>query len=176
MDGRHETWVDRQIREASERGAFDDLPGAGKPLAFLDEPYDPHWWVKGLVQREQIDSSALLPPQLALRKEAERLPRAILEERTEQAARARVEDFNARVRQCWRRPTTGPLVVVRTLDLEAMLERWRAHHPTEAPPPAPSPPRPRHRLRDLLRRGGRRHRGVRALPSEAGGGIDRGPS
>ena len=27
-----ESWVERQVREARERGAFDDLPGAGKPL------------------------------------------------------------------------------------------------------------------------------------------------
>ena len=28
----YESWIDRQIREAIERGAFDDLPSAGKPL------------------------------------------------------------------------------------------------------------------------------------------------
>ena len=26
------SWIDRQINEAAERGAFDNLPGAGKPL------------------------------------------------------------------------------------------------------------------------------------------------
>ncbi|MEV4218944.1 DUF1992 domain-containing protein [Nonomuraea sp. NPDC049725] len=41
-----ESWVDRQIREAQERGEFDDLPGAGKPLPGADKPYDEHWWIK----------------------------------------------------------------------------------------------------------------------------------
>jgi hypothetical protein len=27
-----ESWVDKQIREATERGEFDGLPGAGKPI------------------------------------------------------------------------------------------------------------------------------------------------
>ena len=27
-----ETWIDAQIRVAMEQGAFDNLPGAGKPL------------------------------------------------------------------------------------------------------------------------------------------------
>ena len=26
------SWIDRQINEAQERGDFDNLPGAGKPL------------------------------------------------------------------------------------------------------------------------------------------------
>ena len=39
----YESWVDRQIREAEERGAFKDLPGAGKPLKNLDT-HDPDWW------------------------------------------------------------------------------------------------------------------------------------
>jgi hypothetical protein len=38
-----ETWVERQIREAQERGAFDNLPGAGKPIPGIAEPDDEHW-------------------------------------------------------------------------------------------------------------------------------------
>ena len=46
-----ESWIDQQIREAQEEGAFDNLPGAGKPLADLEAGHDPLWWVKKLVQR-----------------------------------------------------------------------------------------------------------------------------
>ena len=49
-----ETWIEAQIRVAREQGAFDNLPGAGKPLPYLGQEYDPDWWVKQLVQREQI--------------------------------------------------------------------------------------------------------------------------
>ena len=38
-----ESWIEAQIRVAMEQGAFDNLPGAGKPLPNLDQ-YDPLWW------------------------------------------------------------------------------------------------------------------------------------
>jgi DnaJ family protein C protein 28 len=34
-----ESWIDQQIREAQERGEFDDLPGKGKPLDLTPNPY-----------------------------------------------------------------------------------------------------------------------------------------
>jgi DnaJ family protein C protein 28 len=34
-----ESWIDQQIREAQERGEFDDLPGKGKPLDLAANPY-----------------------------------------------------------------------------------------------------------------------------------------
>lgn len=34
-----ESWVDQQIREAQERGAFDHLPGKGRPLDLTPNPY-----------------------------------------------------------------------------------------------------------------------------------------
>lgn len=47
VPSRFESLVDQQIRLAQERGEFDTLPGAGKPLPGRGEPDDPHWWVKG---------------------------------------------------------------------------------------------------------------------------------
>ncbi|HEX2325900.1 MAG TPA: DUF1992 domain-containing protein, partial [Chloroflexota bacterium] len=35
--------VEQMIREAQERGEFDDLPGAGKPLDLTDNPYAGEW-------------------------------------------------------------------------------------------------------------------------------------
>jgi DnaJ family protein C protein 28 len=32
-------WVDRQVREAQERGEFDDLPGMGRPIDLTPNPY-----------------------------------------------------------------------------------------------------------------------------------------
>ena len=65
---RHQAqWVDLQIKQAMERGEFDDLPGAGKPLGDLGSPYDRDWWLKKLIEREQI--TGVLPPALQLRKE-----------------------------------------------------------------------------------------------------------
>lgn len=54
-----ESWIDRVIREAAERGEFDDLEGAGKPLEALDQRYDENWWVKRWIKRENLDPAAL---------------------------------------------------------------------------------------------------------------------
>lgn len=51
--------VERQIREAIERGEFDSLPGAGKPLPDLDRPYEPSWWAKRWVARARIEDEAM---------------------------------------------------------------------------------------------------------------------
>jgi DnaJ family protein C protein 28 len=34
-----ESWIDQQIREAQERGEFDNLPGKGQPLDLTSNPY-----------------------------------------------------------------------------------------------------------------------------------------
>ena len=34
-----ESWVDQQIREAQERGEFDNLPGTGQPIDLTPNPY-----------------------------------------------------------------------------------------------------------------------------------------
>src|SRR5690242_9107207 len=58
-------WVELQVRQAMARGDFDDLPGAGKPLRLPDR-HDPDWWVKQLIDRENIH---VAPPAIALRRE-----------------------------------------------------------------------------------------------------------
>nr|WP_294696534.1 DUF1992 domain-containing protein [uncultured Friedmanniella sp.] len=120
---RYESWVDRQIREAQERGEFDNLPGAGRPIPGLTWPPDPNWWVKGLIERERI--SPPLPPPLALRREVEQLPATLAGVRDEAAAREIVEDLNQRILELRRRPSEGVPRFVGTVDVEAALDRWR---------------------------------------------------
>jgi len=50
-----ESFIDRQIREAMERGEFDDLPGAGKPIPGAGRPYEPNWWVRCFLERERSE-------------------------------------------------------------------------------------------------------------------------
>ena len=90
---RFETWVERQIREAQERGEFDDLPGAGQPLPGLTGQYDELWWVKRVAEREHL---SLLPPTLALRKEAEELLDDLPSITSEETLRDLVADYNTR--------------------------------------------------------------------------------
>lgn len=55
MPDAYESVVERRIREAMERGEFDDLPGAGQPFPGAGEPYDEMWWVKAWLKRNDID-------------------------------------------------------------------------------------------------------------------------
>jgi len=46
--------AENKIRTALDAGEFDNLPGFGKPSPLIDEPYDPNWWIRRKLQREQI--------------------------------------------------------------------------------------------------------------------------
>lgn len=48
---RFESHVDRVIREAMERGEFEDLPGAGKPIPGAGTKDDELWWVRRWLRR-----------------------------------------------------------------------------------------------------------------------------
>lgn len=43
-----------RIRAALEAGEMDGLPGLGKPIPGIDEPYDPLWWVKSWMTRNGL--------------------------------------------------------------------------------------------------------------------------
>ncbi|NAZ83753.1 DUF1992 domain-containing protein, partial [Kineococcus sp. R8] len=131
-------WVERQVREAQERGEFDDLPGAGKPLRGLDRPWSPEDWAIAKARSEDLDLTALLPPGLAFRKEREQLREQVGRFATEAALREVVEDFNTRLRAAYRRPAEGPPLVVALLDADDLLARWRELRP----PPRPATPVP----------------------------------
>jgi hypothetical protein len=143
---RFESWVERQIREAQERGEFDDLPGAGKPLPGLTGHYDEMWWVKQVVQREHL---SVLPPMLALRKEAEELLAGLADVPTETAVRDQVEDYNARVVATIRQPRDGPLVLIpHRLDVDEVVAEWmrlrtaRREQAADQPSPTAATDRP----------------------------------
>lgn len=122
-----QTWVDQTITQAERQGAFDNLPGAGKPLRDVDVSSDPDWWVKSLIERERLDLSAALPGVMQLRREKATFPESLLGLTDEAAVRERLEDFNERVLADRRRPHVGagsPPVVGR-VDVEEMVRAWR---------------------------------------------------
>lgn len=123
-----QTWVDQTIAQAERQGAFDDLPGAGKPLRDVDTGADPDWWVKSLIEREQLDLSAAMPGAMQLRREKADFPQSLLGLADETAVRERLEDFNERVLADRRRPHVGPgsPPVVGRVDVDEMLQAWRS--------------------------------------------------
>jgi len=118
-----EDWVERQIRQAQERGDFDDLPGAGKPIP--KRPGGTLEWVANKLREENIDSTALLPPSLALHKEVENLQERLASERSEQAVRDIVLDLNARIARAHREPPAGPPLRIGPVDLDEAVRSWR---------------------------------------------------
>ena len=117
-----ETWVERQIREATERGEFDNLPGAGKPIPDLDEPHDELWWVKRKLRREHL---AYLPPTIALRKEAEAALEAAANAATEGEVRRIVAAINRKIADGNRKAASGPPLNLTPFDVERVVRRWR---------------------------------------------------
>ena len=156
-----ETWVDRQVREAQERGAFDDLPGAGKPLTGLDRPFSAERWAADWARREGLETEAMLPEPLLLRKEIERLPDTVRDLDSEEAVRAVARDLNQRVVEWVRRPS-GPRVVVAPVNPDRLVEQWRAKRQADGRTPAataeghrPATDQERSRRARWWRRGGR---------------------
>ena len=122
-DVRWETWVDKQIADAQRRGDFDNLAGKGKPLPGVDEPHDDLWWVKKKLKDEGV---SFLPPALAIRREVELARERIDAAESEEAVRAIVAAINARIREVNRNAISGPPTTAMPLDVEAVVERWRA--------------------------------------------------
>lgn len=122
------SWIDQQISEATERGEFDNLPGAGKPLPKHVD--DTEAWVLDWVRREGGSTDEMLPTPLKLRKQSARLAETVQELRSEQDVREAVAELNERIMQ-WRKLPLGPPIFVPLVDEEKMVAAWR-----EAQPPA----------------------------------------
>jgi hypothetical protein len=119
------SWIDQQITEAEERGAFDNLPGTGKPLKIKPSGEDfGQAWAVDYARREGVAAEELLPTPLRLRREAERLAEAVPAMRSEDEVREAVADINRRILE-WRRFSDGAPIYVRLVSKEDMVARWR---------------------------------------------------
>ena len=117
-----ESFIDRKIRAAQEEGAFDALPGFGKPIPDLDGPDDPNWWVKKKLREEKI---VLLPPILEARLDAEKTLAAIDAMSSEPQVRRSLLALNERIRKAHFAATDGPADGVRPVDVDAVVAQWR---------------------------------------------------
>jgi hypothetical protein len=145
---RHQSsWVDQQIRVAMAKGEFDDLPGTGKPIKDLGSEHDPDWWLKKLIEREQI--TGVLPPSVQLRKDDVELDGLLDEHSAESEVRREVEDFNERVLRARYSLADGPPLVTMPRDVEETVTAWKerrsARRTRLAAQPPPEPPKRRRR-------------------------------
>jgi hypothetical protein len=150
------SWVDQRINEATERGAFDNLPGAGKPLPNSRQADDGQAWLREYLRREGVSAEELLPPPLKLRKEVEQLAETVQDLGSEQEVREVVAGLNERIMN-WRRIPLGPPLFLRLVDEELMVSRWRDKHPV-APSTSSLPQAGRQRREKGSSRLGRWHR------------------
>jgi hypothetical protein len=124
-----ETWIDEQIRVAREQGAFDNLPGAGKPLPNLDQEYDLAVWVRQLVQREQL---SILPPSLELLRKVEKELATLEKVDDEATVRGRVAALNVEIVKMNATTVEGPPTRLSKLDVDKVVARWRQTRAAEA--------------------------------------------
>jgi hypothetical protein len=157
------SWIDQQISEAQQRGAFDNLPGAGQPLPKRREADDGQAWLREYLRREGVSTDELLPTPLKLRKEIEALAEAAPGLSSEQQVRDVAGELNRRI-VAWRRIPLGPPIFVPLVNTEAMVARWREAHPV-----APQPRRATGDSRPGTGRAGRwRRRARRPRPGRPG--------
>ena len=116
-----ETWIETQVRVAMEEGAFDNLPGAGKALANFDQDYDPLWWHKQLVKREQV---SVLPPSLELLRKVETELAAIDRLEDEAAVRRQVAALNVEIIKVNATVVEGPPTQLSPLNVDQVVARW----------------------------------------------------
>lgn len=118
-----ESWIDAQIRVAQEQGAFDNLPGAGKPIPNLEDAHDPLWWVKQMMQREQL---SVVPPSLELARKVEKELASLDKLPDEATVRTRISALNAEIAKANATVIDGPPTRLSALDVEKMVLLWRA--------------------------------------------------
>lgn len=112
-----------QIRQAMNEGQFANLPGAGKPIAGLDEPYDEDWWLTAFLKREKLSIPC---PSLDIRREVESCFERISHLSIEADVRKELNAINLRIATVNQTTTSGPATSVATVDVEKILTHWRA--------------------------------------------------
>ncbi|MGC0377580.1 DUF1992 domain-containing protein [Streptomyces sp. SAI-229] len=126
-----ESWVDKQIRDAEARGEFEQLAGVGKPLPReVETTYDELWWVKRKMAREGF---SVLPPTLALRKEAEDALEAALAAPSERIVRKILTEINAKISDMMFKPPPGPPLGKKPYDVEDVVRQWRERRAAGGP-------------------------------------------
>jgi hypothetical protein len=145
-------FIETAIQVAIRRGDFDDLPGAGKPLAGLGTHHDPDWWIRRKIEQENL--TGLGPPAILLRTENRELDDQLDLLGREVDVREVLEDFNRRVIEARRQLQGGPPVVTEPRDIDAEVAAWAERRAARlAARPTPEPIQPRTRRFGIRRRG-----------------------
>ena len=119
--------VERRIVEAMQRGEFDDLPGAGKPLHIEPPPpvNEDLWWALKILRQAEV-----VPDEIRYRKRIDALRRQVATADSEQEALAAVRALNDQIRKLNRMGTNVIPTTLTTFDEADLLAQWRRGRPT----------------------------------------------
>ena len=131
------SWIDQQINNAAERGAFDDLPGAGKPLPKRND-FDGQAWLADYVRLEGGSIEDTLPTPLRLRKQRELLAAAVPEFASEEQLREAAAELNEQIIRSRRLPQDLPIFVP-LVDTEGLVKLWQIARATDELNRVPEP-------------------------------------
>ncbi|MBF9337468.1 DUF1992 domain-containing protein [Microbacterium lacticum] len=136
-----ERWaaVELSIQSAIRRGAFDNLPGAGKPIEHLHESQDPNWWIRRKIVDENI--TGIAPEVFQIKKESADLEPRLDAMGDEKSVRAYLQDFNLRIKRARMQLNGGPPVTTPLRDVEAEVRGWRERREPQPPENAPEAPK-----------------------------------
>lgn len=118
-----ERWIERQISEAIERGDFEGLPGAGRPIRDIDARRDELAWIRDKLRRERAAPPP--PPAIQIRIDVDAALASLGSLTTEDEVRSLVEHLNDRIRTVNRTTVVGPPTTLGPMRVEEVLDRWR---------------------------------------------------
>ena len=124
-----ERWIERQIGEAIERGEFEGLPGAGRPIRDIDARRDEMAWIRDKLRREKVAPPP--PPAIQIRIDVDAALASLGTLSTEGEVRSLVDHLNDRIRTVNRTTVIGPPTTLGPLAVEEVLERWHRLRGTE---------------------------------------------
>lgn len=116
------SWVDELVAKAQREGAFDNLPGAGRPLKDLDKPYEEDWWLREFLAREQL---SVTPEPIDLRRRIALLRDEAGKCSDERDARSRLVAMNALIARLNLIPQPDAVAPVAPVNVEEELRALR---------------------------------------------------
>ena len=118
-----ERWIERQISEAIERGEFEGLPGAGRPIRDLGARRDETTWIRDKLRRERAAPPP--PPAIQIRIDVDAALASLGSLGTEEEVRSLVEHLNDRIRTVNRTTVVGPPTTLGPMGVDEVVARWR---------------------------------------------------
>ena len=115
--------AENKIQTAIDAGEFDELPGFGKPLADLDQPFSHASWLRQKAEKEQLN---LLPPALQLKADVARKLDLLKLSKEEAKLRDALKALNEWIASSNRQILWGPPSNTMPVDVEAFIEGWKS--------------------------------------------------